>query len=217
MYQSAINRLFYKPNARIIESVKMTNNLDDEQIIAKIQRAINITKDLEEPYRSKAFEIILPNLLVGRIDSTSNEKKVEQKTPPSTSQEDTLNHEAKIESFASKCNVTPEQLKNVYHFEPEKPIYIVPFRGSDSDKQINVSRFLLAAYEEVYDVEWISLRKDLTEHGIKSLANLARNLDKHSELFRSKGQQKGTAYKLVDTAKLETFKMIRELALNNNN
>lgn len=41
----------------------MTKNSDDEQIKAKIMRAISITKDFEEPYRSKSFEIILANFL----------------------------------------------------------------------------------------------------------------------------------------------------------
>lgn len=44
----------------------MDKNLEDEQIRAEIQRAINLTKDLEEPYRSKAFEIILLRSLRAR-------------------------------------------------------------------------------------------------------------------------------------------------------
>ena len=76
---------------------------------------------------------------------------------------ETTSLKSKIESFASKCDISPEQLKNVYHFEPDRPIVIIPLKGSESDNQINASRFLLAAYEEVYGIEWVSLRQDLSE------------------------------------------------------
>ena len=54
----------------------MAKNLEDERIRAEIQRAISITKDVEEPFRLKAFEIVLSRSL---NDFIVTEKSVNQK------------------------------------------------------------------------------------------------------------------------------------------
>jgi hypothetical protein len=165
----------------------MTEN--DSEIKQKINRAINLTKDLDEPYRSKAFEIIFNDLLHSQIKTEpavvkpNNEKK-----PDKGTFENGLDLNKKIENFATKCGLSVQQLKNVYDFTDNKPIVIIPRKGTEIENQILTSRLLLVAYDEIFNQEWISLRQDLTEHGIKSLGNLAANLDRNSQLFRSRGQ-----------------------------
>jgi hypothetical protein len=190
----------------------MTKNaFNDEKIKAIIQRSINIVKDVEEPYRLKAFEVVLSKLW-----SSLEEKEKHKGEIPQKREETSL--EIKIENFAKKCNVSTEQLKNVYDFEEEKPTFILArtLQGSHSERQVLVSRCLLAAYDEVYGKKWVSLRKVLDEHSIGSLQHLARNLERRLDIFRIRGKGKSTEYKLTDTAKSETLDMIRALATGQN-
>jgi hypothetical protein len=190
----------------------MTKNADDERIKAISQQAIGITKDVEEFYRLKAFEIVLSKLLSANSVPIIYEKKDQEQKLLTQNKKEGISIEAKIEAFAAKCNLPIEKLKNVYAFEQEKPVFIVPLQGSHAEKQILVSRYLLAAYEEIYGQKWIGLSEVLKAHGIGSLANLAKNLEKRRDIFRIKGQLKAREYKLVDSAKIETFRMIHELA-----
>ncbi len=189
----------------------MTMPYDDEQLKAKIQRAINITKDLDEPYRSKAFEIVLSSSINHQLIT---EKETEQKkTENAPTTESGL--DAKIQNFANKCNLKVEQLKNVYEFEEDTPIFIVRFKKTETEKQILISRLLLVAYEEVYDQEWLSLKQILKNHGVKGLKHLSENIEK-SGLFLKKGGTKSTQYKLVSSIKFETCKMVAQLAKGEN-
>lgn len=195
-----------------MHSINMTKNADDERIKALVHRAINITKDVEEFYRLKAFEIVLSKLLSANgVPIKYEEKGQEQKSPPQKKKGGT-SLDAKIEEFAAKCDLSVEKLKNVYAFEETKPVYIVPLQGRHIENQILVSRYLLVAYEEIYAQKWVSLGEVLKAHSIGSLANLAKNLENRHNIFRIKGQLKERKYKLVDSAKIETFRMIHDLA-----
>jgi hypothetical protein len=184
---------------------------NDSDIRQKINHAIDLTKGLEEPYKSKAFEIIFSSLLNQSVESNNRKRdtiiKIDE---PKSNQGNDL--ETKIENFATKCELSTQLLKNVYDFSKNKPVCIIPRKGTEIDNQIIFSRLLLVAYEEVFNEEWISLRQVLDEHGIGSLGNLAKNLDKRQDLFRSMGQRRGVTYKLIDAAKIETLKLIKELA-----
>jgi len=182
-------------------------NSNDEKIKGVIKRAINIVKDIEEPYRLKAFEVVLTKLWPSLAEREEYKKEALQK-------KEGTSLEIKIKNFARKCNVSVEQLKNVYDFEEEKPTFILAraIQGSHSERQCLASRYLLVAYDEVYGKKWVSLSKVLDEHSIGSLQHLARNLERRSDIFRTKGKGKSTKYKLTDIAKRETFDMIRELA-----
>jgi hypothetical protein len=205
-----MNRLFYKLKGfKYHNSIKMAKNSEDARVRAEIQRAINITRDVEEPYRLKAFEIVLSKSLNGFI---APEKKVDQKNLGISQPLETTTLNAKIEAFAAKCNLSIEQLKNVYNFAQDKPDLVVSLDGKQSEKQIIVSRLLLAAYEEVYSQEWLSLSKALESHGVGSLKHLSETLENKPEIFLKKGEKKYRQYKLVLSAKVETFKMINQMA-----
>lgn len=190
----------------------MTKIADDERIKAMLHRAIGITKDVDEFYRLKAFEIVLSKLLSADSVTESYVEKTAAQTASKQKKKGSTSLEAKIEAFAAKCNLSVEKLKNVYSFEETKPVYIVPLQGSHKENQVLVSRLLLAAYEEVYGNKWAGLNEALADHGIGSLGNLAKNLENRPEIFRKKGQFRNREYKLVDSAKVETFHIINELA-----
>jgi len=202
-----LNRLIYKRDPIGVYLIKMARKTfnNNEKIKAIIQRAINIVKGVEEPYRLKAFEVVLSKLWPASLE----ERKEREKKPKKP---EGMNLEAKIEDFADKCNVSVEQLTNIYDFQKDKPLLIVPLQGNHRERQVFASRYLLVAYSEIYGQKWVNLRQPLSEQGVRSLQNLAENLKKHREIFRSRGRGKAMEYKLVDAAKRETFDMIRALA-----
>jgi len=179
---------------------------NDENIKSIIQRAIDIVKDIEEPYRLKAFEVVLSKLWP---PSFEEKQKLKEKSLLRTGEMDI---KAKIEEFAAECDLSVEQLTSIYDFQKDKPLLIIPLQGNHADRQVFASRFLLAAYSEVYGVEWVNLRQPLSEHQIRSLANLAKNLKKEG-IFGIRGTKKATEYKLLDTAKHQTYSMIHEFAI----
>jgi len=179
-------------------------NTKDEKIEALIQRAINIAEKVREPYRLKTFEVVLSNLLVSPL--------FERKEEPEGKKGIEASLEERIAEFAAKCDLSVEQLKSIFDFQDNKPVFIIrQLGGTFAETQVLVSRYLLAAYSEVYAKEWVSLRQVLAEHRIGSLDNLAANLQSHPDIFGIRGQKKATEYKLLEVAKSETFKMIHNL------
>jgi hypothetical protein len=87
----------------------MAKNNDDERIKAIVQRAIGITKDIEDPYRLKAFEIVLSRFLAaaGVLDGFT--EKIDEKKPLAETKKGDTPLEAKIGAFAAKCNLSQEQ------------------------------------------------------------------------------------------------------------
>jgi hypothetical protein len=177
----------------------------DDEIDILIQRAIKIAEKVPEQYRLKAFEVVLSNLLVYPI--------FEKKEGQERERADVRGFEEKVAEFAAKCNLSIAQLRSVFEFQDDKPVFIIHgLGGTHAERQVQVSRYLLAAYSEVYGKEWVKLVQVLEDHGIGSLGNLAKNLKKYPTIFNVKGQGKGTEYKLVEAAKRETFGLINGFA-----
>lgn len=181
---------------------------NDNKMDTLIQRAIKIAEKVPEPYRLKTFDVVLSNFLTSPTFGKKEEQKRNQ--PQEVVGEGGLGE--RVAQFASKCNLSIEQLGSIFEFQSDKPVFIIRgLGGTDAERQVQISRYLLAAYGEVYGKEWVKLRAVLEDHGIGSLANLAKNLTKHSTIFNVKGQAKGTEYKLIDAAKRETFGLINGL------
>lgn len=187
----------------------MTEETSDDKIGTLIQRAIKIAEKVPEQYRSKAFEVVLSKILSFPLSERKGEREKEGVVGEG--------FEGKIAEFATKCNLSIEQLKSIFDFQNDKPIFIIRGLGkSFAESQVLVSRYLLAAYSEVYGEEWVGLSPVLAEHGIGSLDNLAVNLQAHTDIFGMRGQKKATEYKLLDVAKGETFGMLHNLVGRHN-
>lgn len=187
----------------------MNEQIEDKQIKAAIKRAIDVSKDFEEPYRLKAFEIILAHSLSNsfRIGEKIEQTLTIESTPSGVP---TLN--TNIQNLSKKCDLSIEQLKNVYDFQEKYPILIIPLKGNQSEKQILASRLLLVAYDEVYGQEWLSLTEVLQNHGIGALQHLSENLDRAQNIFLKRGERNTRQYKLVNSAKIASYKIISQIA-----
>ncbi|TET26556.1 MAG: hypothetical protein E3J73_04325 [Candidatus Bathyarchaeum sp.] len=182
-----------------------------EEIKEKINQAIKAVADVEEPFRTKAFEIVLSTLLEGSVIKTSIKSR--SSTETSTRRTNTLNQQ--IAEFAKKAGIESGKLRDFYDFEEDEPVFIGKVEGREAEKQIQISKCLLIAYESVYGISWVKtsiLSKALDNYGVGSLNNLAKNLGKCRDDFRSKGQFRGTQYKLTQLGRESALNLLRQLS-----
>lgn len=110
----------------------------DDKIDTVIQRAIKIAEKVPEQYRLKAFEVVLSKIL----SSPLFERKEEREKKGA----DGGDFERKVVEFATKCNLSIEQLRSVFEFQSDKPVFIIRgLGGTHAERQTQVSRYLLAA------------------------------------------------------------------------
>lgn len=116
--------------------------------------------------------------------------------------------------FAKAANITVEQLGNVFDFKEQDLTFIAPLTGSVADRQVEFSECVLVGYELVYRNKWTKaskLSEKMDDHGL-DLRNLARNLTRHSDIFRKTGQKRGSKYKLTDIGKRAALELVRRIA-----
>ena len=187
--------------------------MQTEQIKNKIKMAIDAVSDVEEPFKIKAFEVILSKLLE---ESEEMIHHLATPSPKSTTQGNLKGAKTleRIASFAKRCNLNAAQLRDAIEFKEDVPMFIEKVEGSDAEKQVKASQCLLATYENVYQRDWIeasTLRQNLADSGVP-LANLARSLKSQKEIFRKIGKKKNTKYKLTGLGKKKAYQLIRKLA-----
>lgn len=182
-----------------------------EEIKERIQLAIQAVADVEEPFKTKAFEVILSALLkqpeTERRPATPLSAKVIAKGAKTLDE--------KIANFANEANVEVRKLKDIFEFDEDKPMFIGKVEGSEAEKKVQISKCLLVAYKIVYRKDWVDasfLSKALDDYGVRSLANLAANLGKCEEEFRAKGKGRGRQYKLTQQGRKNALDLIRQLS-----
>lgn len=176
-----------------------------EEIKKQIQTAIDAVKDFDEPYRSKAFEVILSKS-IERI-AIEKDVKAKEKGKPSTL-------EGKIEKFAESSNLSVGQLENVFEFSENNLKFITPLSGSIAERQVSFTQCVLIALEKVFgkkSINALDLAKKLDDYGLSG-HHLARNLQRHPNIFRKIGKKRGTKYKLTDVGKSSALELVRALA-----
>jgi len=180
------------------------------KIKEQIQTAIEAVKDFDEPYKTKAFEVILSrNLDELSLGKDRGEAK-EGKEPKELS----LALNKRIDALTKEANLTVEQLENVYDFGDQDLTVIAPLEGTVPDKQVSFTQCLLIGLERVYSKKSISapeLTKKIDDTGLNT-KNLSRSLKNRPDIFRKMGKKKETVYKLTDVGKTSAIALVRTLA-----
>lgn len=181
-----------------------------EEIKKKIRLAINVVEDVPEPFRTKAFEVVLSSMLAGlspKISSPPIRAETQSKKRISSI-------ESKIEELAKVADIEVNQLRDIFHFGEKEPTFIGNVSGGEAEKQVQISRLLLLVMHDVYRHEWIKssfLWKALEDCGVGSLAHLSRNLKRRRTEFRAIGQKKGKKYKLTGPGRQNAIESLRQL------
>lgn len=185
--------------------------METKEIKEKIQLAITLVEDVPEPFKTKAFEVVLSNLLEGFLP-----KKTRPLFPKEAkeSRETAQSIEDKIERLAKIVDIEVSQLKDIFQFEEKEPIFIGRVEGTEAEKQVQACRLIILVSKEVYEQEWVDgsfLWKVLKDLGIGSLDNLSRNLKSREDEFRMMGQKTGKKYKLTEPGRRNALQSLRQL------
>jgi hypothetical protein len=177
-----------------------------EDVKKKIQDTIDIVKDFDEPYRSKAFELILSKSL----EMPPTERVVK----PSKKDEKPVSRKEKIVKFAEATILSVNQLENVFAFDEDEIKFITPLEGSTPQRQVSFTQCVLIGLEYVYNkrsIEAAELVSMLDYYGLTT-NNLARSLRQNSDIFRKIGKKRSTKYRLTDIGKTSALALVNTLA-----
>jgi hypothetical protein len=182
-----------------------------KELKSKIQLAVDAVQDVPDALKGKAFEIVLKKIL-----ATSEEPAVMGVTSINAGSEhveQSSGLESKIMLLAQTAEISVTQLKDVFKFEEDAPIFIGRINGSEKEKQIQMSRWIILAFKDVYDKEWVdgsTLWKILKDYGVKALDNLAKNLKSTENEILAMGQRRDRKYKLTETGRQNALVALKQ-------
>lgn len=188
-----------------------------EEIKLKIKLALDAVDELEGPYKLEAFKIVLQHSILGT--KKSDESFDDTQTGGSQLEEyngkDATNP---LLDLAKKCNVSLQELKNVFDYENDEFILLKQLElPSVTEKQVAACQIVVTAWMKGKNVEWISgsiLHELVEKNSLGDVTNISKNLKK-SGLFRKKGKLKGTVYSLTTNGWQEGLKLLEKLAKGN--
>lgn len=183
--------------------------MEIEEIKQRVKVAMVAVNEVPEPFKLKAFEVILSCLLAPNTAMALESKPVGVIVPEGKNGESSgLN----TQNLCKITGLTTEQLDDVFHFDSDEPTFIGRINGNEKEKQVQVTRLLLLATKYAYGKDWATgsfLWKALKNYGIGSLDNLSHNLETDAANFNIKGKGKGREYKLTqqgETTAIESLK-----------
>lgn len=179
-----------------------------EEIKKQIQTAIEAVKEFDEPYKTKAFEVILSKFL----ETIPTEIAVKRVRPKEKGK--ALSLEEKIKEFAEASDLSVNQLENVFEFGEKGLRFIAPLTGSLPERHVTFAQCVLIGLERVYGKKVIgapTFTRIFDDYAL-STNNLTRSLRGHPTIFRIFGQRKGTRYRLTDIGKQSAIELVRTLA-----
>lgn len=189
--------------------------MDPDKVKDKIKLAKKIVEgEKDELYKTEAFKIILSKLLESEKDVQKTD--LSKNTETVTKQSPIDNIEEKQMGLANKCNVTINELEQVIFIKDNTIEIISPISGSDARKHVIVTQCLLAAYQIIFEQEWVSSQiiiKCLRSMGVKDVTNLSLTLKKYSDLVIGRGTRGHKEYRLTSgQGRISAFNTIHELA-----
>lgn len=183
--------------------------MEVNQVKQKIGLAMEAVQDVPEPFKLKAFEVVLSNSLASSANTLlSSETK-------STNNHGLVSIESKVEKIAGIIKLEKELIKDAIDFGEDEPSFIATVDGSETERQVQISRSILFVMDHAYGREWVKssfLLRKLQDCGVGSLQHLNENLEARKTDFRSRGKKKGTEYKLTQPGQQNAIAFIRELA-----
>lgn len=187
--------------------------MDLEQIKEKIKIAQEVVKDLDGEYKIETFKIVLEKLL-----SFNQEQTKLQDGATLEVQGQPEDFSTTLSNLAKKCNISIQELRNVLDYENNEFILLKKIEGTSiAQKMVVACQIIVTAWMKGKNIEWIKgslLGKLIEKNSLGDSSNLSTNL-KNSELFRKKGQLKGTVYSLTTQGWQEGLKLIAKLGKGN--
>ena len=179
-------------------------------------------------FEKEAFEVALQHYLNMRKDVTSKSTEKQQKvnTTHQSEIENTLhpmpdssihksNFEQKSLIFAEKCNLSKNDLKDIFYIDNDQIHLLDVPSGTSAEKQGIVSQCILTAYHIFFDREWLDssqLMRCVANSNVEGMDHFARNMRRRKNiLIRGKGKGNTLEYRITGSGKLETFELIHDI------
>lgn len=127
----------------------------------------------------------------------------------------TSNFEQKLNVFAEKCNLSINDLKDIFYIDNDQIHLLDVPSGTSAEKQAIVSQCILTAYQMLFNREWLNssqLMKYVANSNVGGMDHFARNMRRRKNiLIRGKGKGNTLEYRLTGSGKLETFELIHDI------
>ena len=164
-----------------------------KEFISFAKEAVKEEKD--EMIKAESFKIILNKMIDGGFTKSTQETTLNK-----INHKNEGNMPKKQTELARLCSISIEELNDIFNFKEKGVEIISPIEGKEHLKRIIVSLCYLAASEICYSKEWVEsseLAECMRSMGIKDISNLAKQLKRLSETFRSTGTRGHSKYKLT--------------------
>jgi hypothetical protein len=191
-------RTLIKEKAPGAYGINMENETDPE--LKAIQGVMNSIKDLDKEGKHRVLDYVLKRYdLV--ISSPTHDTTVKKEVPEGVGPE----------RFAAAAGIETEALTNIYDLKDNSVYIHKVIDGSDAEKQRIATKLSLVAHEEVLGIPELTgkaLGKQMTELGIGSMANFAKNLKSDEGII-----VRGSRYKLNAKGRKEALDLVRQYSV----
>lgn len=185
--------------------------MEIEKIKEKIKVAEKAVENVLDPsLKSKAFEVVLNNLL--KVRGPEARSEINTNVIPNE------NHSFSIKKLCQESNLNEQQLKQIFEFENDKFTIITNIPGNkESRRQQNASLVILTVTNYLYgskEIKTSELKEYLRDLGIRSLVNLSTHLKSFENYILKKGRGggKNVIYRITTPGLMKGIELIRQMA-----
>lgn len=192
--------------------------MDISEIKKQIKLALDLVKDLDEPYKLETYKIILmksPDFILSSVDvvKVKNDEKSEL----------IIKSNLNMNTLANLCNVESRELSDVLKIDNNEVTLKKILRGTEAEQQILGSQLILLGYEfglGILEVDSHTLKETLKKSRIPDKSrNFAHNLKTRPDLFSmsSNGQRKNLYALTANKGKTSAIELLAKYAKGEDN
>ncbi len=139
---------------------------------------------------------------------------------PETIKEETSDDEEKIQTFCNELKIERKNFGSIIKISKQGVSLKVPIDGkNEAEKQLKTTLVLMAIKDSLFEEDFMKssdIAVVLKRLGVKSIMNLAKNLNKHANFLRPEGKprSKNFGFRITIPGNVEGKKIIGELLDN---
>lgn len=192
--------------------------MDTNEIKKQIKLALDLVKDLDEPYKLETYKIILmksPDFILSSVDSV----KVKNDEKPKL----VTNSNPNMNTLADLCNVDVRELSDVLKIDNNEVTLKKILRGTEAEQQTLGSQLILLGYEfglGILEVDSRTLKEALKKSRVPDKSrNFAHNLKIRQDLFSmsSNGQRKNLYALTANKGRTSAIELLAKYAKGEDN
>ena len=188
--------------------------MEKKYLEEQINLAKELVADVDEPYKTIAFGVVLTNLLGLNIQGNKGVIKkltVDKKDDIDFETEITTN----VEKLATDCKLSAKEIGDVITIRNGAVEIVAPINGTEPERQVIATQCVLIVHEIVFQEDWVKtnvIKEALRKSGIQDKSgHLSKYLKNKPVIFRMRGSGLGAEYKLTTPGRIQAFQTIQNL------